>query len=72
MMTEQIEGKSLIEANELFRSFHEMVTSDPIQPVDTSDLGKLSVFAGVREFPMRVKCATLCWNTFQAAVNNQN
>ena len=71
MMTEQIEGKSLIEANELFLSFHEMVTSDPIQPVDTSDLGKLSVFAGVREFPMRIKCATLCWHTFKAAVNNQ-
>lgn len=71
MMTEQLKGRSLVAAAALFNDFHAMVTSDPTQPIDPSELGKLSVFSGVREFPMRVKCATLCWHTFQAAVNDQ-
>jgi len=46
------------------------VTSRPADGIDTADLGKLSVFAGVREFPMRVKCATLCWHTLCAALDD--
>jgi nitrogen fixation NifU-like protein len=52
----------------LFEGFHALVTSDPSTPADADALGKLSVFAGVREFPMRVKCATLCWHTLRSAI----
>ena len=53
----------------LFDRFHAMITSDPSGPVD--DLGKLSVLAGVREFPTRVKCASLAWHTLKAAVAHE-
>ena len=52
----------------LFEGFHRVVTSDARAPVDASQLGKLGVLAGVREFPMRVKCATLAWHTLRAAL----
>jgi nitrogen fixation NifU-like protein len=68
LMTEAVKGRSRAEVNALFEKFHELVTSDPRSaPVD-GDLGKLAVFGGVREFPMRVKCATLCWHTLRAAL----
>jgi nitrogen fixation NifU-like protein len=51
----------------LFERFHSMVTTPPDIPVE--DLGKLSALAGVREFPVRVKCASLAWHTFKAALN---
>jgi nitrogen fixation NifU-like protein len=54
------------QARALFDRFHAMITSDPASPVD--DLGKLGVLAGVREFPTRVKCASLAWHTMKAAV----
>jgi len=57
-----------VEVHALFERFHELVTSDPTLEVDAQDLGKLEVFAGVREFPIRVKCATLCWHTLQSAL----
>ncbi len=69
LMTEAIKGKSVREVKDLFERFHALVTSRPTDGVDTADLGKLSVFAGVREFPMRVKCATLCWHTLCAALD---
>ena len=66
MMTDAIKGKSVEEARELFERFHDMITSDPGAPA--ADLGKLSALAGVREFPTRVKCASLAWHTMKAAV----
>ncbi len=69
MMTETLVGKSLEEARTLFDGFHDLLTTEgPEAPAGT--LGKLQVFAGVREFPIRVKCATLPWHTFQAALDN--
>jgi nitrogen fixation NifU-like protein len=69
LMTEAIRGRPVQEVRELFERFHALVTSRSTDEVDTADLGKLSVFAGVREFPMRVKCATLCWHTLCAALD---
>ncbi len=71
LMTEVVKGKTVEEADELFEEFHEMLTGDPSVPAEaSSELGKLVVFAGVREFPIRVKCATLPWHTLQAALHN--
>ena len=67
LMTEALKGKTLAEAGQLFDRFHEMVTS-PIESTP-ADLGKLSVLAGVREFPTRVKCASLAWHTLKAAMS---
>jgi len=66
-MTEAIKGKTLPEVQALFSKFHTMVTSDE-ESDDLDALGKLAVFAGVREFPMRVKCATLAWHTLHTAL----
>jgi nitrogen fixation NifU-like protein len=66
LMTEALKGKTVDEARSLFDRFHEMVTSSP--ETAAPDLGKLSVFAGIREFPTRVKCASLAWHTMRAAV----
>ncbi len=68
LMAEVLVGKTLDETKELFREFHEMVTGDGL--VDNSRVPrKLAVFSGVREFPMRVKCATLAWHTVIAALD---
>jgi nitrogen fixation NifU-like protein len=66
LMTDALKGKTIEEARSMFDRFHEMVTSSPETPAP--DLGKLSVLAGVREFPTRVKCASLAWHTMKAAV----
>ena len=66
LMTDAIKGKTVPEARQLFEEFHAMVTSDT--ETEAADLGKLSVFAGVREFPTRIKCASLAWHTMKAAV----
>lgn len=68
LMTEALKGKTLADAKALFERFHRMVTSPPDEEPDTSQLGKLVVLAGVREFPVRVKCASLAWHTLKAAV----
>ena len=68
-MTEAIKGMTLTEVEALFSKFHTMVTSDEGSD-DLDALGKLAVFAGVREFPMRVKCATLGWHTLNQALRN--
>jgi nitrogen fixation NifU-like protein len=66
LMTDALKGKSVNDARALFDQFHQMITSSPDSP--PPDLGKLSVFAGVREFPTRIKCASLAWHTMKAAV----
>ena len=66
LMTDAVKGKTVAEASALFDQFHAMITSSPEEP--TAPLGKLSVFAGVREFPTRIKCASLAWHTMKAAV----
>lgn len=71
MMTETLKGKTLPEAEVIFKAFHELVTSKTDQPQQIGSLGKLAVFSGVREFPMRVKCATLAWHTFHAALEGK-
>lgn len=67
LMSETVKGRPVAEAEEIFRRFHRLLTDEP-KPDDLGDLGKLEVFAGVREFPIRVKCATLPWHTFHAAL----
>ena len=69
LMTSLLKGHTAAEAEELFGHFRDLVTSDVDAPVDTDSVGKLAVFAGVREFPMRVKCATLAWHTMKAALD---
>jgi len=68
LMTESVKGRRLEEVEQLFGRFHDLLTGPPIGPVDASDLGKLAVFSGVREYPVRVKCATLAWHTVRAAL----
>jgi len=68
MMTDAVMGRTLAEVDALFEEFHRMVTADVAAPPDARPLGKLAVFAGVREFPARVKCASLAWHTLQAAL----
>jgi nitrogen fixation NifU-like protein len=69
LMTDALKGRTVQEARELFERFHRMVTTPPDAPVE--DLGKLSVLAGVREFPVRVKCASLAWHTLKAALDRE-
>jgi len=65
-MTEAVKGRTLGDARALFDRFHRMVTTSPERSVE--DLGKLSVLGGVREFPVRIKCASLAWHTLKAAL----
>ena len=69
MMTEAIKGRTVEEAQSLFSAFRSMVT-EGVTP-DLDELGKLAVFSGVVEYPMRVKCATLAWHTLNAALNGE-
>jgi nitrogen fixation NifU-like protein len=69
MMTEVLKGRTRGEAERLFRVFHGLVTGAPASGPDGGDLGKLVVFSGVSEFPVRVKCATLAWHTLRAALD---
>jgi nitrogen fixation protein NifU and related proteins len=71
IMTDAIKGKTLAEAEALYGKFHDLVTGPPDVKADGAGLGKLAVFSGVREFPARVKCATLAWHTLQTALKNQ-
>ena len=68
LMTEAVKGLGVDEVERLFGEFHALVTSSPQSEPAIEGLGKLRVFAGVREFPMRVKCATLSWHTLRAAL----
>ena len=71
MMTQAVKGKSKEQAENLFQEFHSMVTGDLNEEIEENSLGNLKIFAGVREFPVRVKCATLPWHTLHAALNKQ-
>ncbi|MDE2058472.1 MAG: SUF system NifU family Fe-S cluster assembly protein [candidate division NC10 bacterium] len=71
MMTGIVKGKTTAEAESLFGTFHRMVTADPEAASDLLAVGKLAAFAGVREFPVRVKCATLPWHTLHAALEGR-
>jgi nitrogen fixation protein NifU and related proteins len=71
MMTGSLQGQTVADAEALFGRFHRMLTEDGSGPEETDALGKLAVFAGVREFPSRIKCATLPWHTAHAALSGQ-
>ena len=70
VMTELLKGKTRAQAEEMFHTFHDLVTGKA-RDADPERLGKLAVFAGVSEFPVRVKCATLCWHTARAALEGR-
>ena len=71
IMTDAVKGKTLAEADTLYGQFHELLTGPPDVKADGAGLGKLAVFSGVREFPARVKCATLAWHTLESAIKGQ-
>jgi nitrogen fixation protein NifU and related proteins len=68
MMTQAVKGKSREEAERLFGEFHRMVTGELDEEREENSLGRLKIFAGVREYPARVKCASLPWHTLHAAL----
>lgn len=69
LMSQALKGKTLAEAETLFHAFHDVVMG---KSHDTTTLGKLSALSGVSEYPVRVKCATLCWHTMLAALANKH
>ncbi len=71
MMTEILKGKSRSEAEVLFKAFHGLVTGDSRPTPEGPGLGKLVVFSGVSDYPVRVKCATLAWHTLRAALDHR-
>ncbi len=70
MMTTRLKGKTVAEAEQIFDRFHDLVTG-AARPDDVEGLGSLHALGGVREFPMRVKCASLAWHTLRAALGNE-
>jgi nitrogen fixation NifU-like protein len=68
MLTDAVKGKTVREALAMFDGFHHLLTDGAASP---AELGKLAVFSGVREFPVRVKCATLAWHTLKAALDRR-
>jgi len=68
MMTESVKGKTRGETEALFTRFHDLITGESKSGPGAPDLGKLAVFSGVREYPVRIKCATLPWHTLKAAL----
>jgi len=71
MMTKAVKGKSRGDVEGLFSEFHKMLIGELDEENTPNHLGSLKIFAGVREFPVRVKCATLAWHTLHAALNNE-
>ncbi|MDX9973633.1 MAG: SUF system NifU family Fe-S cluster assembly protein [FCB group bacterium] len=69
VMTTMLKGKTKKEAEDLFVKFHALVTAPPDAPANPDDLGRMAVFSGVREFPVRIKCATLAWHTLLSALD---
>ena len=70
MLTESVKGRTVRQAEELFSKMHDLLTRQDVA-VDVPALGKLGALSGVREFPARVKCASLCWHTLDAALHRQ-
>jgi len=72
LMTEAIKGKTVTEVEKLFEDIHKLLTSESEPTAETSGLlGKLALLISIKEFPMRVKCATLAWHTMHAAINEK-
>ena len=71
MMTQSVKGKTKQEAETLFNEFHRMVTGELDEATTPNHLGRLTIFSGVRDYPARVKCASLSWHTMHAALHNQ-
>jgi nitrogen fixation NifU-like protein len=69
MMTEALKGKTETEARAIFERFHKLITGNGAP--DSAGLGKLAAFSGVRDYPVRVKCAVLCWHTLKAALDER-
>lgn len=67
LLTQSLKGKTLAQVEDMFQAFHNLLTKEAAGR-DSADLGKLEVFSGVREYPVRVKCATLSWHTLRAAL----
>jgi nitrogen fixation NifU-like protein len=72
LMSTIIKGKSVEEAKKLFEKFHNLITGKLDENISIEELGKLAVLGGVKEFPMRVKCASLAWHTMLTALKNEN
>lgn len=72
LMTERLKGKTKADAEALFSEFHHMLTRSPGEDYDEEKLGDLEILAGVVEFPMRVKCATLAWHAFNGALHGDD
>ena len=72
MMTQAVKGKTKQESEQIFEEFHRLVTGDTDDESEGPHLGKLRIFAGVREYPVRVKCATLSWHTMKAALEGED
>ena len=73
LMTDALKGKTIDEAKSIFNRFHNLLTvNGSVSEDQANELGKLSVLLGVREYPTRVKCATLCWHTLKSALNGEN
>ncbi|HYY57907.1 MAG TPA: SUF system NifU family Fe-S cluster assembly protein [Pyrinomonadaceae bacterium] len=72
MMTQSVKGKTKQEAEVLFDEFHRMVTGQLDEEATPNHLGRLTIFSGVRDFPARVKCASLSWHTMHAALHGQD
>jgi nitrogen fixation protein NifU and related proteins len=71
MMTQSVKGKTRVEAEKLFDQFHKLVTGQSPANGNWAELGKLAVFSGVSQFPVRVKCATLAWHTLHASLEGK-
>lgn len=71
LMTEALKGKTVAQARAMFEKFHHLLTGAEEETGEAEELGKLAAFAGVRRFPVRIKCATLPWHTFEAALNSE-
>ena len=71
MMTQAVKGKTKQDAETLFDEFHRMVTGELDEAATENQLGRLTIFAGVRDFPARVKCASLSWHTMHAALTGE-
>jgi nitrogen fixation NifU-like protein len=72
LMTESVKGRRIEDVEKIFDGFQRLLTSDATAPAADEGLGKLAVFGGVREFPVRVKCATLAWHTLRAALHGSH
>lgn len=70
LMTEAVKGKTLDEATKIFNDFHHLLTADDAAP-DLDRFGKLAALAGVRDYPSRIKCASLCWHTLHAIIDGE-